>query len=66
MPKKQERESKPLTRAAFHALLRRAAQPIPKEVEQPAPVESETSELRRPDGCTETCKSPDTLEGGED
>ena len=64
---------KPLTKKGFERLLAKAADTPPFEIprsrpsrKKPAPVESETSESRRPDGCTETCKSPDTPEGGED
>lgn len=60
------KDEKPLTKSVFHALLRKAAQPIPKEVESPVLVESETSAVRPSGDCTETHKNPDTLEDIED
>ena len=60
-----DRPSKPLTRTAFHALLPKAAQPIPQEEPPPVEASSETSAERPPDGYTETHMSPDSQEGSE-
>ena len=57
------KEDKPLTRSAFHVLLRKAAQPIPKEAELPSQEASETSGSHPSDGCTAKHKSPDKTEG---
>lgn len=56
----------PLTKSRFHALLRKAAQPIQKEEGQPSQEVSETLESRRPDDCSETHTNPSKTEGSED
>lgn len=57
------KEEAVLTKRAFHALLRKAAQPIPKEGEPPSQEASGTSEHRPSDDCTETHTNPDRTEG---
>ena len=54
--------SQPLTKSEFHALLRKAAQPIQEETEQPSQEEFGTSEHRPSDGYTSKRKSPSTTE----
>ena len=61
MPKKVK--VYPVTRSEFYALLRKAAQPIPKEAEPPSPGASETSEHHPSDGYTAKRKSPSKIEG---
>ena len=51
-----------LTKKGFERLLEKVfTTPVPQK--KPVPAESGTSEPHRPDGCTETCKSPNTPEG---
>ena len=57
------RTDRPLTRSEFHALLRKAAQPIPQEAEPPSQEASETSEHHPSDGYTAKRKSQDKTEG---
>ena len=56
----------PLTKSKFHALLRKASQPIPQEAEPPFQEASETSEHRPSDGYTAKRRSPSkTVDSGE-
>ena len=52
-----------LSKSAFHALLRKAAQPIQGEEELPSQEESETSESHPSGGYSATRKHQDTTEG---
>lgn len=56
----------PLTKGAFHRLLRKAAQPLTDAVEKPSPEASETKAARPPDGYTGTHTHPDTSEDAQE
>ena len=60
-----KKDNKLLTRREFHALLRKAAQPIQEEVERPSQEASGTSEHHPSDDCTETRRNPNRTEGVE-
>ncbi len=56
----------PLTHSEFHALLRKAAQPIPQQALLPSQEASETSAVHPSDGCTAKRKSQGTSVDSEE